>query len=129
MRGDSVDLLSLFLLYCCVDAHLSTISQCYRYGSNGHRDSPDYRPLSFDHRDSPLRRDQIDSVYGRIMVPGQQPPAVVEEKKTPQITVDELLCNPGRRKRPDHIVVIVRGPPGAGKTYASKLIKVHTFNS
>lgn len=38
--------------------------------------------------------------------------------------VDDLLCEPGRKSRGERIVVIVRGPPGSGKTYVSKLIKV-----
>lgn len=40
------------------------------------------------------------------------------------IQVDDLLEPPSRFGRPDHIVVIIRGPPGAGKTYVSKLLKV-----
>lgn len=35
-----------------------------------------------------------------------------------------MLCLPGRSNRPQQIVVIVRGLPGSGKTYVSKLIKV-----
>jgi DNA helicase IV len=38
--------------------------------------------------------------------------------------VEDLLGNPGRRQRPERIVVIIRGAPGAGKTHVSKLIKV-----
>ena len=48
----------------------------------------------------------------------------VEEKKFETVLVDDLLCRPGRLSRPDRLVVIVRGPPGAGKTYVSKLLKV-----
>ena len=38
--------------------------------------------------------------------------------------VDNLLCEPGRKSRSERIAVIVRGPPGVGKTHVSKLIKV-----
>lgn len=49
---------------------------------------------------------------------------VVEEIRIETVMVDDLLVAPGRQTRPDHIVVIIRGPPGAGKTYVSKLLKV-----
>ena len=38
--------------------------------------------------------------------------------------IKDLLCKPMRDKRPAHICLIVRGPPGSGKTYASKMIRV-----
>ncbi|CAH1128336.1 unnamed protein product [Ceutorhynchus assimilis] len=38
-------------------------------------------------------------------------------------TLDELINPPGRYKRPNRIVIILRGPPGSGKTYLAKLIK------
>lgn len=39
------------------------------------------------------------------------------------ITVKEILLNPGRLTRPKNIVVILRGPPGSGKSYVAKLMK------
>lgn len=39
------------------------------------------------------------------------------------ITVNEILLKPGRLTRPKKIVVILRGPPGSGKSYVAKLIK------
>lgn len=45
-------------------------------------------------------------------------------KKPEVCMVEDLLCRPGRLGRPEHIVIIVRGLPGAGKTYVSKLLKV-----
>lgn len=50
--------------------------------------------------------------------------AKVEEKRTETILIDDLLCQPGRQGRPDRLVVMVRGPPGSGKSYVSRLIKV-----
>ena len=41
--------------------------------------------------------------------------------------VEDLFCTPGRTARPPRIVVIVRGPPGSGKTYVSKLLKVNSL--
>lgn len=43
----------------------------------------------------------------------------------PEVTdIKDLICKPKRNSRPAHICLIVRGPPGAGKTYCSKLIRV-----
>lgn len=39
--------------------------------------------------------------------------------------VDDLLCPPGRQNRPLKIAIILRGPPGSGKSFVAKLIKVH----
>lgn len=39
------------------------------------------------------------------------------------ITVNEILLKPGRLTRPKKIVVIMRGPPGSGKSYVAKLMK------
>uniref|UniRef100_A0A0A1WSQ0 YLP motif-containing protein 1 n=1 Tax=Zeugodacus cucurbitae TaxID=28588 RepID=A0A0A1WSQ0_ZEUCU len=45
----------------------------------------------------------------------------IENKNT--ITVDEILLKPGRLTRPKKVCVILRGPPGSGKSYVAKLIK------
>ncbi|XP_044009212.1 uncharacterized protein LOC122853052 isoform X2 [Aphidius gifuensis] len=37
--------------------------------------------------------------------------------------VEDLLCSPGRQNRPQKIVIILRGPPGGGKSFIAKLIK------
>jgi len=52
------------------------------------------------------------------------PRPAVEEIRKETILVDDLLVAPRRHSRPDHLVVIIRGPPGSGKTYVSKLLKV-----
>ncbi|XP_063978325.1 uncharacterized protein LOC135163087 isoform X2 [Diachasmimorpha longicaudata] len=52
------------------------------------------------------------------------PPKTLELGKSPNYTmVDDLLCSPGRHNRPPKIAIILRGPPGSGKSYAAKLIK------
>jgi len=39
------------------------------------------------------------------------------------ISVDEVLLNPGRQTRPKRICIILRGPPGCGKSHVARLIK------
>jgi len=56
------------------------------------------------------------------------PRAAPTEARVETLQVDDLLEPPRRFSRPDHIVVIIRGPPGAGKTYVSKLLKVVNFH-
>ncbi|XP_076283753.1 uncharacterized protein LOC143210621 [Lasioglossum baleicum] len=51
-------------------------------------------------------------------------PKTLELAKTPNCTmVDDLLCAPGRQNRPPKITIILRGPPGSGKSFVAKLIK------
>lgn len=40
------------------------------------------------------------------------------------VLVEDLICAPGRAIRPNKFVFIMRGLPGSGKTYVTKLIKV-----
>ncbi|XP_018571629.1 YLP motif-containing protein 1 isoform X2 [Anoplophora glabripennis] len=37
--------------------------------------------------------------------------------------IEDIINSPGRFHRPPRIVIILRGPPGSGKTYLAKLIK------
>ncbi|XP_024940143.1 uncharacterized protein LOC107267198 isoform X2 [Cephus cinctus] len=51
-------------------------------------------------------------------------PKPLEMPKLPNYTmVDDLLCPPGRQNRPPKIAIILRGPPGSGKSFVAKLIK------
>jgi len=52
------------------------------------------------------------------------PRAPLPETRAEIVPVDDLLDAPRRYSRPDHMVVIIRGLPGAGKTYVSRLLKV-----
>ncbi|XP_013114584.2 putative uncharacterized protein DDB_G0282133 isoform X1 [Stomoxys calcitrans] len=45
----------------------------------------------------------------------------VENNNT--IAIEEILLPPGRETRPKKICIILRGPPGSGKSYVAKLIK------
>ncbi|XP_034941545.1 uncharacterized protein ZAP3 [Chelonus insularis] len=52
------------------------------------------------------------------------PPRTLELAKLSNITmVADILYPPGRQNRPPKIVIILRGPPGSGKSYVAKLIK------
>lgn len=42
---------------------------------------------------------------------------------TSTVSIEELVMPPGRYKRPSRFVIILRGPPGSGKTHLAKLIK------
>ncbi|XP_047997835.1 YLP motif-containing protein 1-like isoform X2 [Leguminivora glycinivorella] len=48
-----------------------------------------------------------------------------QEKKGPKhvVMIDDILEPPGREIRPEKIVIILRGPPGSGKSYLAKLIR------
>ncbi|KAL0878527.1 hypothetical protein ABMA27_003615 [Loxostege sticticalis] len=39
------------------------------------------------------------------------------------VMIDDILEAPGREMRPEKIVIILRGPPGSGKSYLAKLIR------
>ena len=43
--------------------------------------------------------------------------------KIESVSVEDLLCNPGRKTRPEHLVVILRGLPGSGKSHVAKLLR------
>ena len=49
--------------------------------------------------------------------------------KIESVSVEDLLCNPGRKTRPEHLVVILRGLPGSGKSHVAKLLKVLIFKN
>ncbi|CAG5119307.1 unnamed protein product, partial [Candidula unifasciata] len=45
------------------------------------------------------------------------------QSKPESVKVEDLLCPPNRDSRPPQIVTIIRGLPGSGKTYVSKLLR------
>ncbi|MPC16006.1 YLP motif-containing protein 1 [Portunus trituberculatus] len=47
-----------------------------------------------------------------------------EEEEGETVTIDDLVSIPGRFMRPPKIAIILRGPPGAGKTTVARMIKV-----
>ncbi|CAL7939449.1 unnamed protein product [Xylocopa violacea] len=69
---------------------------------------------------NPAETSVTDSQHN-VLEPTQK---TLELAKTPNYTmVDDLLCPPGRQNRPPKIAIILRGPPGSGKSFVAKLIK------
>ncbi|XP_014255755.1 YLP motif-containing protein 1 isoform X2 [Cimex lectularius] len=59
-----------------------------------------------------------------------EPPTLSLETSHPPLShsqlnvlIDDLISEPGRNSRPPRIVIIIRGPPGSGKSFLAKLIK------
>ena len=50
-------------------------------------------------------------------------PAKPPEPQGEKLTIDDLIKPPGRNSRPPKLVIILRGLPGAGKTFIVKHIK------
>ena len=71
-----------------------------------------------DYRDSPKKDFFRNSPQLATAAP------TIKVKKREIVAVTDLLDPPNREKRPPKICVILRGPPGSGKTYIAKLIKV-----
>ncbi|XP_063957585.1 YLP motif-containing protein 1-like [Lytechinus pictus] len=69
-----------------------------------------------DYRDSPGQKDVFTNSP-------QQTPPPAKPKKREVVAITDLLDQPNREKRPAKICVILRGPPGSGKSYIAKLIK------
>lgn len=97
-------------------------------------DNRDNRDNRFDRKDDrrPSRREDdkpiqtlFPSVSKQLQLPDQKEWAKKEPEKVLQnITlIEDLLNMPGRAARPQRLVVILRGPPGSGKTFLAKLIK------
>lgn len=73
---------------------------------------------------------QPEPVIDIIDMCAPSPPKVskineVEKSSNRQLlTIETLLCPPGRLNRPSKIVIILRGLPGSGKSHVARLIKV-----
>ncbi|CAK9807160.1 YLP motif-containing protein 1 [Anthophora plagiata] len=71
--------------------------------------------------DTKLQETSVTDTQHNVLEPAQK---TMELAKTPNCTmVDDLLCPPGRQNRPPKIAIILRGPPGSGKSFVAKLIK------
>ncbi|KAH9642192.1 hypothetical protein HF086_005522 [Spodoptera exigua] len=95
------------------------------FGRESRREEGRYRSRSRD-RDSRKRglSKESDSGkhYSKKPKDKDEPPLSASSSKH-IVMIDDLLESPGRSMRPDKIVVILRGPPGSGKSYLAKLIR------
>ncbi|XP_022097864.1 uncharacterized protein LOC110983167 isoform X2 [Acanthaster planci] len=78
-------------------------------------------PTTMGEYDSPHTGEEHPPL--QVYPPPPPPPPSADEPKPKSVPIEDLLKNPGRSQRPKQIVIILRGPPGSGKTYVSKLIK------
>ncbi|XP_061785293.1 uncharacterized protein ylpm1 [Nerophis lumbriciformis] len=89
------------------------------------RSTLDCGPERYNHGSSPFDRRGYPEDRGpptAPLAPPPQPPPQVEKK--PEIkNVDDILKQPGRKSRPERIVIIMRGLPGSGKSHVAKLIR------
>ena len=83
-----------------------------------------------DHYHTPRNYNQYDDHPAQPLRPAPkaftEPKAPQEPQKAPQgdiLQVDDLIHPPGRYMRPPKIVIILRGLPGAGKSFVAKNIK------
>ncbi|KAJ9600750.1 hypothetical protein L9F63_001105, partial [Diploptera punctata] len=85
----------------------------------------DTNPLS--NFQSPIQK---NNNHGELPPPPDAPPPPSFTSPVPSVEstvravlVEDLLCPPGRTTRPARLVILLRGPPGSGKTFVAKLIK------
>ncbi|KAK8750860.1 hypothetical protein OTU49_015030, partial [Cherax quadricarinatus] len=93
---------------------------------------PDWAPRNTgnEERDrSPLRSSAVSRLaIGTGPTSGTPEPAPQPVPSEPEVvgdvvTIDDLVSTPGRFMRPPKIAIILRGPPGSGKTTMAKMIK------
>lgn len=82
----------------------------------------------YEDRPPPLHSDRVDERDKRVEEVGNQiqkpSSAPVNMTANNRVTlIEDILSAPGRFSRPPRIVIILRGPPGSGKTTLAKLIK------
>ncbi|XP_074640028.1 uncharacterized protein LOC141898107 isoform X2 [Tubulanus polymorphus] len=75
----------------------------------------DFGRSSRDRRDQTSYKNRYDDHRSPM------PPQIPAEPEV--VNVNDILSHPGRATRPPQLVIILRGVPGSGKTYVSKLIR------
>ncbi|XP_062516976.1 YLP motif-containing protein 1-like [Corticium candelabrum] len=83
----------------------------------------DNRPLDFVRRQSGHLNYQSSGVQAFLSQasPPRPPPPPLPKIET--VNVEELFDEPERSSRPSQFVIILRGPPGTGKSHVAKLLK------
>ncbi|KAF5302169.1 hypothetical protein FQR65_LT08592 [Abscondita terminalis] len=80
----------------------------------------DDEELDFENFDTYANEEpEVDNVQPERKV--EQP--TVTAPKSNVLHIEDILSSPGRFTRPPRIVIILRGPPGSGKSFLAKLIK------
>ncbi|XP_037072207.1 TATA-binding protein-associated factor 2N-like [Pollicipes pollicipes] len=93
----------------------------YRYGraSGGHRGDDSHAVIDYGHQNALEVVSKFEEVTQRATPPEEHG----WEPEYPTVSIADLLRPPGRLTRPTNLVIVLRGPPGSGKTYTAKLIK------
>lgn len=86
---------------------------------NDRYDKYEEKPMSRDKERSSERELKIEQFVNKPNPSDNK----IEEKASVVTVIEDLLSPPGRNVRPPRIVIILRGPPGSGKTFLAKLIK------
>lgn len=94
----------------------------------------DKMPITVDNDTIIILDDKVDEnqeelPQQNISILAPSPPRMSKVKEDVKsyrklLTIETLLCPPGRLNRPSKIVIILRGLPGSGKSHVAKLIKV-----
>ncbi|KAF5286057.1 hypothetical protein FQA39_LY16461 [Lamprigera yunnana] len=80
-------------------------------------DEPDFEFLS------PEKNLEDGKVNDKNKSSTTKPTTTSALQKSNVTLIEDLLSSPGRFSRPPRIVIILRGPPGSGKSFLAKLIK------
>ncbi|XP_063905862.1 YLP motif-containing protein 1-like isoform X3 [Zophobas morio] len=71
--------------------------------------------------------DELEQTHNQTNTSNQDFPSFKKPDESKPIKnivlIEDLINAPGRYKRPPRMVIILRGPPGSGKTFLAKLIK------
>lgn len=102
----------------------------YGYRSYGKQEERRSGPVQRYERYEPAeqfeddKEDSFDDFVEEEMQEVVPKPNTINMAANSKVTlIEDLLCPPGRYSRPARIVIILRGPPGSGKTTLAKLIK------
>ncbi|XP_072929858.1 uncharacterized protein [Epargyreus clarus] len=85
----------------------------------------DYRRSKSHDKDSRKRGHSKDSDLNSSSSKKTKDTTPIRPIENPKhiVMIDDILELPGRQMRPEKIVIILRGPPGSGKSYLAKLIR------
>ncbi|CAG9859718.1 unnamed protein product [Phyllotreta striolata] len=79
--------------------------------------------MDFEHNEQARHHYDGDATRSKSKSPELSNPPNPSNHPVDTTTIEEILNPPGRYNRPPRIVIILRGPPGSGKTFLAKQIK------